>query len=86
MSFKVHVKWGKEQYKDIELNTTDSPQVFKAQLFALTNVQPDRQKNHAQRPSAWQRFMVKLCTKSQRQHESDDDGYSGHINSPGTEN
>ena len=44
MSFKVHVKWGKEQYKDIELNTTDSPQVFKAQLFALTNVQPDRQK------------------------------------------
>ncbi|KAF5274812.1 hypothetical protein FQR65_LT00395 [Abscondita terminalis] len=42
--FKVKVKWGKESYPDIELNTEESPILFKAQLFALTGVQPERQK------------------------------------------
>lgn len=28
----------------MELNTDEPPMVFKAQLFALTGVQPDRQK------------------------------------------
>lgn len=42
--FKVNVKWGKEQFSDVDLNTDESPLVFKAQLFALTSVQPERQK------------------------------------------
>nr|QBH73739.1 hypothetical protein [Eurycantha calcarata] len=42
--FKVKVKWGKETYPEVEVNTDDDPLVFKAQLFALTGVQPERQK------------------------------------------
>uniref|UniRef100_A0A8C2WEK8 Ubiquitin carboxyl-terminal hydrolase n=1 Tax=Cyclopterus lumpus TaxID=8103 RepID=A0A8C2WEK8_CYCLU len=42
--FTVNVKWGKEKFDAIELNTEEPPMVFKAQLFALTGVQPDRQK------------------------------------------
>ena len=42
----VNVKWtnGKSTFKDIELSFDESPDVFKAQLFALTNVPPERQK------------------------------------------
>ena len=40
----VKVKWGKERYDDVELNTEESPEVFKMQLFSLTGVPPDRQK------------------------------------------
>lgn len=40
----MKVKWGKETYPDIEVNTDESPVLFKAQLFALTGVQPERQK------------------------------------------
>ncbi|XP_047525254.1 ubiquitin carboxyl-terminal hydrolase 14 [Pieris napi] len=40
----VKVKWGKELFKDVEVNTDDDPVVFKAQIFALTGVQPERQK------------------------------------------
>lgn len=43
-SFSVNVKWGKEKFDAVELNTEEPPMVFKAQLFALTGVQPDRQK------------------------------------------
>ena len=43
-TFKLNVKWGKELYKDIEVSTSEPPVVFKAQLFALTNVAPERQK------------------------------------------
>uniref|UniRef100_A0A182SP99 Ubiquitin carboxyl-terminal hydrolase 14 n=1 Tax=Anopheles maculatus TaxID=74869 RepID=A0A182SP99_9DIPT len=43
-SFTVNVKWGKESFKDVEVNTDEEPMLFKAQLFALTGVQPDRQK------------------------------------------
>jgi ubiquitin carboxyl-terminal hydrolase 14 len=42
--YKVKVKWGKESYPDIEVNTEEPPLLFKAQLFALTGVQPERQK------------------------------------------
>lgn len=38
------VKWGKETFSDIEVDMSEEPMVFKAQLFALTGVQPDRQK------------------------------------------
>lgn len=40
----VKVKWGKEMFPDVEVNTDDDPVVFKAQIFALTGVQPERQK------------------------------------------
>ncbi|PKU40798.1 rho-associated protein kinase 1 [Limosa lapponica baueri] len=40
----VNVKWGKEKFDGVELNTDEPPMVFKAQLFALTGVQPARQK------------------------------------------
>ncbi|XP_071038073.1 ubiquitin carboxyl-terminal hydrolase 14 isoform X2 [Parasteatoda tepidariorum] len=43
-SYKVKVKWGKELYDDVEVNTDDDPIVFKAQLFTITGVPPDRQK------------------------------------------
>lgn len=43
-SYKVKVKWGKETYPDVELDTGESPEVFRAQVFALTGVQISRQK------------------------------------------
>uniref|UniRef100_A0A2R5LJH8 Ubiquitin carboxyl-terminal hydrolase n=1 Tax=Ornithodoros turicata TaxID=34597 RepID=A0A2R5LJH8_9ACAR len=42
--YKVKVKWGKETFPDVEVDTKEEPMVFKAQLFAITGVQPDRQK------------------------------------------
>ncbi|EDO37371.1 predicted protein [Nematostella vectensis] len=42
--FNVNVKWGKEKFGGVELNTDEPPQVFKAQLFALSSVPPERQK------------------------------------------
>lgn len=44
MFYVVKVKWGKEVYPDVEINTEEPPLVFKAQLFALTGVNPVRQK------------------------------------------
>lgn len=41
--FPVKIKWNKETY-DLELDTNESPSVFKAQIFALTGVSTDRQK------------------------------------------
>lgn len=43
-SFKVKVKWGKELFNDVDVNTEEEPMVFKAQLYALTGVEPHRQK------------------------------------------
>jgi len=43
-SFKVKIKWGKEKFDDVLCNTDDEPLVFKAQVFALSGVQPERQK------------------------------------------
>lgn len=40
----MKVKWGKELYPGVEVNTEDEPVLFKAQIFALTGVQPERQK------------------------------------------
>jgi len=42
--FKVKVKWGRELFPNIEVNTDEEPLLFKAQLFALTGVHPERQK------------------------------------------
>ncbi|KAJ8678559.1 hypothetical protein QAD02_014346 [Eretmocerus hayati] len=42
--YKIKVKWGKELFPNVEVNTDEEPMLFKAQLFALTGVQPERQK------------------------------------------
>ena len=39
LKIPVKVKWGKETYDEVDLNTEEEPMVFKAQLFALTGVQ-----------------------------------------------
>jgi ubiquitin carboxyl-terminal hydrolase 14 len=60
--FTVKVKWGKNVYPDIELNTDEDPLLFKAQIFALTGVQPDRQKvmlKGAQVKEVWSGMPVK---------------------------
>lgn len=44
MYITVKVKWGKQSFPDIEVNTEEPPMLFKAQLFTLTGVQPERQK------------------------------------------
>lgn len=44
MPVKVNIKWGKEQFKDVEVSMEEPPIVFKAQMFALSGVQPERQK------------------------------------------
>lgn len=40
----VSVKWQKELFKDVEIDTTQPPYVFKCQLYDLTGVAPERQK------------------------------------------
>lgn len=40
----VKVKWGRENFPNVSVNTDEEPILFKAQLFALTGVQPHRQK------------------------------------------
>lgn len=41
----VNVKWGREVFKDVELDMSDeSPHDFKIKLFSLTGVVPDRQR------------------------------------------
>lgn len=40
----VKVKWGRESFPNIEVNTDEEPLLFKAQLYALTGVEPNRQK------------------------------------------
>ncbi|XP_028132295.1 ubiquitin carboxyl-terminal hydrolase 14 [Diabrotica virgifera virgifera] len=61
--YKIKVKWGKESYPDIEVNTEEPPLLFKAQLFALTGVQPERQKVMIKgvtlKDSDWNNFKLK---------------------------
>ncbi|EOY27059.1 Ubiquitin-specific protease 6 [Theobroma cacao] len=40
----VSVKWQKEVFKAVEIDTSQPPYVFKCQLFDLTGVPPERQK------------------------------------------
>ena len=44
MSLAVTVKWGKQKFEGIELDTSAPVDLFKAQLYALTQVPADRQK------------------------------------------
>jgi len=43
-TIKVNVKWGKKKFDNLEINLEDPPVVFKAQLFTLSGVLPERQK------------------------------------------
>ncbi|XP_067930379.1 ubiquitin carboxyl-terminal hydrolase 14-like [Watersipora subatra] len=43
-TYTVNVKWNKEKFEGLELDTSEPTEVFKAQLMALTGVEPDRQK------------------------------------------
>jgi len=40
----VNVKWGKQKFDNIELDSSESPMLFKMQLFALTSVPVERMK------------------------------------------
>ncbi|CAI2738824.1 unnamed protein product, partial [Dicrocoelium dendriticum] len=42
--YKLNVKWQKERFKDVECDTDEHPEKFKAVLFSLTGVPPERQK------------------------------------------
>jgi hypothetical protein len=44
MSITVTVKWGKQKFENVELDTSAPVELFKAQLYALTSVPPERQK------------------------------------------
>ena len=44
MSVKCTVTWGKQVYKDVDIDTTQEPATFKFQLYSLTGVPPERQK------------------------------------------
>jgi len=41
---RVHVKWGKNKYENLEIDTADPPLVFKTQIWTLTGIIPERQK------------------------------------------
>ncbi|KAG0227078.1 Ubiquitin carboxyl-terminal hydrolase 14 [Actinomortierella wolfii] len=43
-TIKVNVKWNGKKFDDIELDLSEPGLTFKAQLFALTGVDPERQK------------------------------------------
>lgn len=40
----MSVKWQKETFPGVEIDTTQPPYVFKCQLYDLTGVPPERQK------------------------------------------
>ena len=44
LSFPVDIKWTKQVFKDIELDTKEDPDTFKTQLYALTTVPIEKQK------------------------------------------
>jgi len=43
-SVKVCVKWGKEVFRDLEVDVREQPLAFKSLLFSLSGVPPERQK------------------------------------------
>ena len=46
----VSVKHGKNKYPDLDLDPDAATEEFKAQMFSLTGVEPDRQKVGRARP------------------------------------
>ncbi|KAL9981188.1 hypothetical protein ACROYT_G009858 [Oculina patagonica] len=61
--FTVSVKWGREKFENVELNSDESPELFKAQLFALSGVAPERQKvmlkGSVLKGNDWGNFKIK---------------------------
>ncbi|PAA59509.1 hypothetical protein BOX15_Mlig029734g1 [Macrostomum lignano] len=43
-SLTVHVKWQKQKFSDVPVDTSQPPELFKATLYSLSGVPPDRQK------------------------------------------
>lgn len=61
--FEVTIKWGKEKFPAVTLDTSEPPEVLRGQIFALTNVPPERQKimaKGATLKSSWEGFESKL--------------------------
>lgn len=61
--FDVTIKWGKEKFPNVTLDTSEPPEVLRGQIFALTNVPPERQKimaKGATLKSSWDGFETKL--------------------------
>jgi ubiquitin carboxyl-terminal hydrolase 14 len=40
----VNIKWGKETFKDVEVNTAEDALTFKGQIYALSSVPTESQK------------------------------------------
>lgn len=40
----MSIKWGKEELKDLEIDYSQPPMVFKSQIFSMTGVPIERQK------------------------------------------
>mmetsp|Transcript_38551 Transcript_38551/g.46608 ORF Transcript_38551/g.46608 Transcript_38551/m.46608 type:complete len:495 (+) Transcript_38551:208-1692(+) len=64
MSVKVNVKWGKEIFKDVEIDYAQPPVVFKTQIFSMSGVPIDRQKVMAKGKmlkddDPWDKFKLK---------------------------
>lgn len=62
-SFKVHIKWGKTKFDNVLVNQGEAPEVFQAQLFALSGVPLERQKimakGKALKDGSWDGFVLK---------------------------
>jgi len=61
--FDVTIKWGKEKFPNVTLDTSEPPEVLRGQIFALTNVPPERQKimaKGATLKTSWEGFESKL--------------------------
>ena len=43
-TIKVSIKWGKQQFNDVEVNLQEDITLFKCQVYALTNVPVEKQK------------------------------------------
>jgi ubiquitin carboxyl-terminal hydrolase 14 len=60
MSVKVNIKWGKELFKDVEVDLNGTAADFRQQLFSLSNVTPENQKVMGKgatlKDDAWEAF------------------------------
>jgi ubiquitin carboxyl-terminal hydrolase 14 len=54
----VSVKWQKQVFNGVEIDTEQPPYVFKCQLYDLTGVPPERQVSHVSFGSSARRSLV----------------------------
>ncbi|XP_065183675.1 ubiquitin carboxyl-terminal hydrolase 14-like [Sycon ciliatum] len=61
--YKVSVKWGKQKFDNVEVDSDEPPVVLKGQLFALSGVPPERQKVMTKgvtlKDDEWGKFQIK---------------------------